>query len=209
MFDIARFYFLHILINDLDFISDYALSLIYDIQLISPLPIMSLWWFLFTNMWSCNLHTISFMDKPSVYIYFSLLMFVFIYLQASFVLCRVAFKPPSRSSISENGLSSCAEESVSAVRHIGIQHDGSLTPDNEVDGPIVTGQFSFAIIGCANVNVFIELNAQVTFLNNFACWWFISSISFLHLVPKHSLTMSYFIISPPPSRLVCISLTWL
>ena len=42
MFDMAQFYYLHMLINDLDFISDYALSLIYEIQLISPLPIMSL-----------------------------------------------------------------------------------------------------------------------------------------------------------------------
>lgn len=29
----------------------------------------------------------------------------------------------------DNGLSSCAEETVSAVRHIGIQHNGFLTPD--------------------------------------------------------------------------------
>ena len=124
-------------------------------------------------------------------------MFIFIYLQASFVLFQVVFKTPYGSSVSKNGLSSCAKESVSAVCRIGNQHDGSLVLDNEVEGLIVTGQVPFAIIGYANfnVNVFIELNAQVTFLNNFACWWFIiSTISFLNLVPKHSLTMSYFII---------------
>ncbi|KAF5468233.1 hypothetical protein F2P56_012401 [Juglans regia] len=51
------------------------------------------------------------------------------HLKASFVLCRVFAQSRAGNSISENGLSSCAEESVSAVRHIGIQHDGYLTPD--------------------------------------------------------------------------------
>lgn len=38
--------------------------------------------------------------------------------------------------ISENALSSCAEETVSTVRHIGIQHDGFYTPHivPEIDG---------------------------------------------------------------------------
>ncbi|KAF2324353.1 hypothetical protein GH714_012759 [Hevea brasiliensis] len=39
------------------------------------------------------------------------------------------FQVRGGNSISENMLSSCAEESVSAVRHVGIQHDGFLTPD--------------------------------------------------------------------------------
>ncbi|XP_040999119.1 NAC domain-containing protein 6-like isoform X2 [Juglans microcarpa x Juglans regia] len=51
------------------------------------------------------------------------------HLKASFVLCRVFFKSCSGNSILDNGLSSCAEEAVSAVRHIGIQHNGCLTPD--------------------------------------------------------------------------------
>ncbi|KAG6672068.1 hypothetical protein I3842_16G039200 [Carya illinoinensis] len=51
------------------------------------------------------------------------------HLKASFVLCRVFFKSRSGNSILDNGLSSYAEEAVSAVRHIGIQHNGCLTPD--------------------------------------------------------------------------------
>lgn len=39
------------------------------------------------------------------------------------------FKSRSGNSILDNGLSSYAEEAVSAVRHIGIQHNGCLTPD--------------------------------------------------------------------------------
>lgn len=62
--------------------------------------------------------------------------------KASFVLCRVFVKSFAASSVSEKIVSSCAEESVSAVRHIGIQHDGSLSPnveaklqqDHSVDG---------------------------------------------------------------------------
>ncbi|XP_050366835.1 NAC domain-containing protein 72-like [Argentina anserina] len=50
------------------------------------------------------------------------------HLQASFVLCRVFVRSQGGTSISENGLSSCAEETVSTVRHIGIQHDGFNTP---------------------------------------------------------------------------------
>ena len=69
--------------------------------------------------------------------------YVFIHLQASFVVCRVFSKSRAGNSISDNGLSSCAEESISAVRHIGIQHDGYFTSDtaeakiqgdNSVDG---------------------------------------------------------------------------
>ncbi|CAK7347519.1 unnamed protein product [Dovyalis caffra] len=51
------------------------------------------------------------------------------HLKASFDLCRVFFKSRGGNSFSENVLSSCAEESVSAVRNIGTQHDGFLTPD--------------------------------------------------------------------------------
>ena len=49
------------------------------------------------------------------------------HLQASFVLCRVFVKPRAGNSVSENVLNSCAEESVSAVRHIGTQH--GIPPD--------------------------------------------------------------------------------
>ena len=52
----------------------------------------------------------------------------FYHLQASFVLCRVFVKSP-RNNASDHVISSCGEESVSAVRHIGIQHDGTTTPD--------------------------------------------------------------------------------
>lgn len=51
-----------------------------------------------------------------------------VYLQASFVLCRVFVRSQGGTSKSENGLSSCAEETVSTVRHIGIQHGGFCTP---------------------------------------------------------------------------------
>ncbi|GMH04018.1 hypothetical protein Nepgr_005857 [Nepenthes gracilis] len=50
-------------------------------------------------------------------------------LEASFVLCRVFVKPRGQSNTSEHPLSSCAEESAATVRHIGVQHDGSLTSD--------------------------------------------------------------------------------
>ncbi|KAF9668545.1 hypothetical protein SADUNF_Sadunf14G0014600 [Salix dunnii] len=49
--------------------------------------------------------------------------------KASFVLCRVFVKSRGGNSISENVVSSCAEESVSAVRTNGARHDGFLTPD--------------------------------------------------------------------------------
>ncbi|XWS24212.1 hypothetical protein CRYUN_Cryun28dG0081400 [Craigia yunnanensis] len=77
-------------------------------------------------------------------------------LKASFVLCRVFVKSRAGNSVSENVLSSCAEESVSAVRHIGIQHRGFLTPETveakincddftkELDDPIVTRPISVA-----------------------------------------------------------------
>ncbi len=55
--------------------------------------------------------------------------YVFVELQASFVVCRVFAKSRAGNSISDNGLSSCAEEGVSAVRHIGIQHDEYFTSD--------------------------------------------------------------------------------
>lgn len=69
--------------------------------------------------------------------------YVFIHPQASFVVCRVFSKSRAGNSISDNGLSSCAEEGISAVRHIGPQHDGYFTSDtveakiqgdNSVDG---------------------------------------------------------------------------
>lgn len=54
----------------------------------------------------------------------SLLNSLLICFQASFVVCRVFAKPRGRNSISEHAFSSCAEESIATVRHIGIQHDG-------------------------------------------------------------------------------------
>ncbi|WCJ35458.1 NAC domain containing protein 74 [Euphorbia peplus] len=51
------------------------------------------------------------------------------HLKASYALCRIFVKSRSGKCISENMISSCAEESVSAVRHVGIQHDGFVTPD--------------------------------------------------------------------------------
>lgn len=68
---------------------------------------------------------------PCYFSYFSLcssLISLFL-LQASFDVCRVFVKPHHRNSASENGLSSCAEESFSAVRHVGIQHDGYVSSD--------------------------------------------------------------------------------
>lgn len=51
------------------------------------------------------------------------------HIKAAFVLCRMLVKSRSGNSRSENVFSSCAEESVSAVRHIGVQHDGFLIAD--------------------------------------------------------------------------------
>ncbi|KAF7830606.1 NAC domain-containing protein 71-like isoform X2 [Senna tora] len=51
------------------------------------------------------------------------------HVKASFVLCRVFARPCCRNGVSEIGPSSWVEESVSAVRHIGIQHDEFVTPD--------------------------------------------------------------------------------
>ncbi|KAA8528513.1 hypothetical protein F0562_035868 [Nyssa sinensis] len=62
--------------------------------------------------------------------------------KASFVLCRVFVQPRSGNNVSEHALSSCGEESVAMVRHIGVQHDGTITSgigeaivhdDNSVD----------------------------------------------------------------------------
>ncbi|XP_057973598.1 NAC domain-containing protein 72-like [Malania oleifera] len=49
--------------------------------------------------------------------------------QAPFVLCRVFVKSCGGNNTSEHVLSSCAEESIGTVRHIGVQHDGFITPD--------------------------------------------------------------------------------
>ncbi|KAI9118449.1 hypothetical protein K1719_010781 [Acacia pycnantha] len=51
------------------------------------------------------------------------------HLKASFVICRVFCKAHHKNNVSENGLSSCAEEGFSAVRRIGIQHNGYFSPD--------------------------------------------------------------------------------
>ncbi|XP_050223627.1 NAC domain-containing protein 83-like [Mercurialis annua] len=49
--------------------------------------------------------------------------------KASYVLCRIFVKSRGGNNVSENVLSCSAEESGSAVRHIGIQHNELLTPD--------------------------------------------------------------------------------
>ncbi|XP_044475366.1 NAC domain containing protein 52-like isoform X4 [Mangifera indica] len=51
------------------------------------------------------------------------------HIKNSFVLCRVFVKSPGGNRLSEIGLSLVAEESVPAVRHIGVQHDGFVTPN--------------------------------------------------------------------------------
>ncbi|KAK9270570.1 hypothetical protein L1049_026151 [Liquidambar formosana] len=80
-----------------------------------------------------------------------------------FVLCRVFVKSHRGNSISDNVLSSGAEESYSAVRHIGIQHDGAVTPDigeakahddNSLDGKNETLRFPMTLVS--------ELDDQVT-----------------------------------------------
>nr|UBT01667.1 NAC transcription factor 63 [Litchi chinensis] len=69
------------------------------------------------------------------------------HVKAAFVVCRVFVKSRSGNSVSEIGISSAMEESVSAVRHIGVQHDGSLTSsfleaelhdDKIIDGRVVS-----------------------------------------------------------------------
>ncbi|KAL3514468.1 hypothetical protein ACH5RR_027185 [Cinchona calisaya] len=44
----------------------------------------------------------------------------------SFVLCRVFYKPRMGHNFSEHIISSCGEESVATVRHIGVQFDGTV-----------------------------------------------------------------------------------
>lgn len=53
----------------------------------------------------------------------------FIVILQAFVLCRIYVKSRCGNSLSDHVLSSCAEESVSAVRHIGIQHDETVISD--------------------------------------------------------------------------------
>ncbi|CAN1164001.1 NAC domain-containing protein 54 [Linum perenne] len=52
--------------------------------------------------------------------------------KASFVLCRVFVKARLGNCLSDNIVSSCAEESVSTLRHIGIQCDGISDPVQHV-----------------------------------------------------------------------------
>lgn len=49
------------------------------------------------------------------------------------VLCRVFVKSHCGNNISDHRLGSCGEESILAVRHIGIQHDGTLVSDTHKD----------------------------------------------------------------------------
>lgn len=41
-------------------------------------------------------------------------------------MCHVFVKPCGRNSVSEHALCSCGGESIATVRHIGIQHDGTI-----------------------------------------------------------------------------------
>ncbi|KAL6995476.1 hypothetical protein U1Q18_005613 [Sarracenia purpurea var. burkii] len=50
--------------------------------------------------------------------------------KASFIVCRVFVKSCRRKNISEHVLSSCGDGSVATVRHVGIQHDGTITSGN-------------------------------------------------------------------------------
>ncbi|XP_057490134.1 NAC domain-containing protein 72-like [Actinidia eriantha] len=47
--------------------------------------------------------------------------------EASFILCRLFVKSTCQNNNSEHVLSSCGEGSVGTLRHIGIQHDGTIT----------------------------------------------------------------------------------
>lgn len=51
--------------------------------------------------------------------------------QASFVLCRVFIKSRYRNNLSEHVFSSYGEETVAAVRHVGIQCDGTAVSVTE------------------------------------------------------------------------------
>ncbi|KAL7262193.1 hypothetical protein ACSBR1_000549 [Camellia fascicularis] len=75
--------------------------------------------------------------------------------KASFILCRVFVKSHSRNNVSENVLSSCGEESVATVRHVGIQHDGTFTSgigetivhdDNSVDRKNEVSRFPVGLV---------------------------------------------------------------
>ncbi|KAK8512454.1 hypothetical protein V6N13_082997 [Hibiscus sabdariffa] len=66
-------------------------------------------------------------------------------LKASFVLCRIFFKPRTGNSVSEDLFSCSAEESVSAFRHIGVQPNGSLRPcihETEINGDKFTKELA-------------------------------------------------------------------
>ncbi|KAF5740666.1 NAC domain-containing protein 72-like [Tripterygium wilfordii] len=54
--------------------------------------------------------------------------------KTSFVLCRVFIRSNGGNSISmsDNVLNSCAEQTASAVRHVGIQYDGHLASEAQV-----------------------------------------------------------------------------
>ncbi|KAL5780222.1 hypothetical protein ACOSQ2_010959 [Xanthoceras sorbifolium] len=74
------------------------------------------------------------------------------HVKATFVLCRIFVKSRSGNNVSEIGLSAGMEESVSAVRNIGVQHDGSLTSDfveaKVHDGNIVDGKLVSQLDNC-------------------------------------------------------------
>lgn len=136
-----------------------------------------------------------------------------VYVQASFVLCRVFVRSQGGTSISENGLSSCAEVTVSTVRHIGIQHDGFYTPhivheihgdksvprntdkskdqmrlETEVDNQVMTGPLSISSI---------QINEQVMQYKHFSCHFSYASITIYMLdilyCQQHSFIMILFV----------------
>ncbi|XP_061364082.1 NAC domain-containing protein 72-like [Gastrolobium bilobum] len=73
------------------------------------------------------------------------------HLLGSFVLCRVFVKEAhhNKNSPSEIGLSCCAEESVSAVRHVGVQYDGYARAD-VVEGRVCDDSSVDRKNGCAS-----------------------------------------------------------
>ncbi|KAJ7966596.1 NAC domain protein [Quillaja saponaria] len=91
------------------------------------------------------------------------------HLKASFVVCWVFVKSHLRYSISEIGLSSCAEESFSAVRRIGIQHDGLETKvrdDNSIDRDIKMPMYQTSLFGDLDDH---RLNATSVSVASFQC----------------------------------------
>ncbi|XAR61909.1 hypothetical protein NMG60_11016458 [Bertholletia excelsa] len=76
--------------------------------------------------------------------------------EATFILCRVFVKSRSQNNVSDHAVSSCWQESIAAVRHIGIQHDGAISSaigeaivpnDNFVDEKNEALRFQMGLVG--------------------------------------------------------------